>query len=73
MSVAWEIAMRSKRVQGSLGSTVVEQPEDEPICLAGFATALISSLDTRECDRQTAVIPPSKFCCLKSADAHPCR
>src|SRR5437879_13296571 len=55
--------MRSKGVQPRRGSVVVEQGQDESVYLAAFATAPISSLDTRECDRQTAAIPPSKFSC----------
>jgi two-component system, OmpR family, copper resistance phosphate regulon response regulator CusR len=55
--------MRSKRVQGRRGSVVVEQGRDAAVYLAAFATAPISSLDTHECDRQTAAIPPSKSCC----------
>jgi two-component system, OmpR family, copper resistance phosphate regulon response regulator CusR len=55
--------MRSKRVQRRRGSVVVEQGRDAAVYLAAFATAPISSLDTHECDRQTAAIPPSKSCC----------
>lgn len=55
--------MRSKRVQRRRSSVVVEQGRDAAVHLAAFATAPISSLDTHECDRQTAAIPPSKSCC----------
>ena len=55
--------MRSKRVQRRRGSIVVEHRRDESFDLAAFATAQISRLDTRECDRHTAAIPPSNSCC----------